>query len=105
MGTNYYALLNVCEHCNKPEKEIHIGKSSYGWTFLFRYHGGEYYETFKEFKKFLKDKVIKDEYGKVITHKDFWETVKVKKKFKTHESHHNEIINLDGYQFLDCEFS
>lgn len=27
MGTNYFALPDVCECCGRPERKIHIGKS------------------------------------------------------------------------------
>lgn len=30
MGTNYYAIKNLCECCNRSDEE-HIGKSSAGW--------------------------------------------------------------------------
>ena len=33
MGTNYYLRLDVCGHCKRPERELHIGKSSCGWCF------------------------------------------------------------------------
>lgn len=36
MGTNYYLQKNVCGCCGRPEKQIHIGKSSAGWAFALR---------------------------------------------------------------------
>lgn len=33
MGTNYYYYQDVCPHCGKPDKKLHIGKSSGGWYF------------------------------------------------------------------------
>ena len=33
MGTNYYLETNVCEHCQRSEETLHLGKSSCGWHF------------------------------------------------------------------------
>lgn len=33
MGTNYFLHESVCEHCKRPGKVHHIGKSSAGWCF------------------------------------------------------------------------
>lgn len=35
MGTNYYLRFNACGHCERYE-DAHIGKQSFGWSFLFR---------------------------------------------------------------------
>jgi len=54
MGTNYYYKedINTCKCCGRPEeiKEIHIGKSSCGWNFLFDC----YLKTYKEWVEFVK---------------------------------------------------
>lgn len=50
-----------------PE-EIHLGKRSAGWQFLWNYHNGKYFKpTLKSIKDFLKDKEIYDEYGRYFT--------------------------------------
>ena len=33
MGMNYYLKVNPCRHCGHAATKLHIGKSSYGWTF------------------------------------------------------------------------
>ena len=33
MGTNYYLEMDRCEHCKRSANQLHIGKSSMGWTF------------------------------------------------------------------------
>lgn len=35
MGTNYYWRDRPCEHCGRHD-EIHVGKSSAGWSLVFR---------------------------------------------------------------------
>ena len=35
MGTNYYLRSNCCEHCNRYD-DLHIGKQSIGWKFIFQ---------------------------------------------------------------------
>lgn len=52
------------------EQEIHLGKRSYGWQFLWDYHNGKYFNpNLESIKGFLlqKDIVIYDEYGNFYT--------------------------------------
>lgn len=66
MGTNYYVAKNLCECCNRYDKDYHIGKASYGWLFSFRGYRSERLVSWKQWKEFLKDKIIKDEYGEQV---------------------------------------
>lgn len=113
MGTNYYTKINNCGHCGRFD-EIHLGKSSFGWQFSFQYNGGKFYKNVPEMKEWLKDKEIKDEYGKVVSHKEFWDMVAIKQtaQNKNHaleaiksdkSSYYEEVI--DGYSFSNVEFS
>lgn len=57
------------------EKQIHLGKRSAGWQFLWDYHNGLYFQpNLKSIKKFLSQKniVIYDEYGKYFTVDQFF---------------------------------
>ena len=38
MGTNYYTEIEACECCGRRAEDLHIGKSSSGWRFLFQSH-------------------------------------------------------------------
>lgn len=52
------------------EEEIHLGKRSYGWQFLWDYHNGKYFKpNLESIKNFLSqdDIVIYDEYGEHFT--------------------------------------
>lgn len=56
--------------------EIHLGKRSGGWQFLWDYHNGRYYEpTLESIKEFLsQDNVtIYDEYGEKFTMQQFFD--------------------------------
>lgn len=54
-----------------PE-QIHLGKRSYGWQFLWDYHNGKYYdENLESIKIFLEDKIIYDENDEVFSLDDF----------------------------------
>lgn len=66
MGTNYYVAKNLCECCNRYDEEYHIGKDSMGWSFSFRGYRAERLVSWQAWKEFLKDKIIKDEYGERI---------------------------------------
>lgn len=107
MGTNYYAKINKCKECGNSE-QIHLGKSSVGWTFSFQYNGGKYYKNIKQMKEWLKDKVIIDEYGGSIDSKKFFSMVEKKQKenkkhAESYKSKSDFIIG--GYSFTDREFS
>ena len=64
--------INFLEEVNKfildyynLEKEIHLGKRSYGWQFLWDYHDGKYFDPdLNSIKRFLSqdDIIIYDEY-------------------------------------------
>lgn len=66
MGTNYYVATNHCECCKRYDEEYHIGKSSYGWAFSFRGYRAERLVSWQQWKAFLADKVIMDEYGERV---------------------------------------
>lgn len=90
--------------------EFHLGKSSFGWKFHFQYNGGKYYKNIKEFKNWLKDKIIYDEYDRQVSKKDFWDLVNSKQNVeqpclseKDEESLGKKII--EGFIFYDCKFS
>lgn len=114
MGTNYYARQNECEKCGQYT-ELHIGKSSWGWLFLFQYNGGEHYKNIEEMKRWLKGKSIYDEYGEKETHKEFWEMVEAKQNDPKNventrimgiERHGKDYgFCVGSYVFADQEFS
>ena len=52
MGTNYYTKTDEGE-------ELHIGKSSFGWTFSF--HATDEIRSYEHWLKYLKDRKIYDE--------------------------------------------
>jgi hypothetical protein len=126
MGTNYYFRKhkgNKCNHCGRGEEyeELHVGKSSMGWSFCFDSWYGEF-KSFKDWKKLLEanpDKLY-DEYNRNIPLKEFYEMVENKKDkmdlkeyykkyptaqmFETIEE--SEYFDEDGYRFnKHSEFS
>lgn len=102
MGTNYYTKINNCDKCGRYDK-IHLGKSSAGWQFYFQYNGGKYYKNVDEMTVWLIDKEIKNEYGEVISHDDFWKMVQEKQSENKADGTYDLVI--DGYTFSDFEFS
>lgn len=116
MGTNYYFIPKrdddadvkkahelvdrrqweeLAELVDAMSTKIHIGKSSYGWQFLFNYNNGKYYEATKaSIDKFLRsDGKLVDEYGEEKDVDDFWKMVDKKKdgldSEKYNGSHHD----------------
>lgn len=111
MGTNYYCVSK------KPttREPIHIGKSSWGWKFLFQEVNGTEYDwslqikNFDEWKKYLeehigKDMVILSEEDEEISLEDFLELVETK---QANDNPKNFVYSKDvnGYRFSDRDFS
>lgn len=112
MGTNYYVHIKLSESEKErlkrlidedniselkyslPEYEIHIGKSSGGWQFLFNHNNNEYYERTREsIDSFIRDEdhIFMDEYGDLMDPDEFWEKVDSKKDLWDHKAY-NEAI-------------
>jgi len=110
MGTNYYAVKRKPSLYNR---EIHIGKSSYGWLFLFR--DNNEFHTFPQFKKWLENNVdteeyiLFDEYNKEIKKDELLAIIENKQKderSKNNPENFNEYCkNIDGYRFSYHDFS
>lgn len=89
MGTNYYLHRqtpeDLCQHCGRGRayEEVHIGKSSGGWKFLF--NSDEYQiTTYKCWQKELtkpenKDHIY-DEYGRKISPEELFKLIENKQK-------------------------
>jgi len=101
MGTNYYLRKNICPCCSRYD-EIHIGKSSAGWSFSF--HGfrkendeGLIIISYKDWLKELQNGEIYDEYGRKVTLEEFMKLVENKK---------DASLNHTAYcRNSDCEFN
>lgn len=126
MGTNYYARVNCCSHCNRYD-QIHIGKSSMGWAFSFRGYTKQGYfselperfehltiRSFQDWKTFLEnpDVNIYDEYGDQISKEDFFSLVKAKQGGKVSANEYSPYIDKstvwvddEGNSFSSTEFS
>jgi hypothetical protein len=50
---------------------VHLGKRSSGWKFLWNWNKGEYYKTKEELFKFIRDGRVVDEYGEQINTDEF----------------------------------
>lgn len=110
MGTNYYAVRK--EPC-LYNREIHLGKSSAGWLFLFQEH--DEIHTFPQFVKWLENNVdtgewvLFDEYNKQITKEWLLELIEYKQKDIRCKNNPDNFSygfkNIDGYRFSDSEFS
>ena len=106
MGTNYYAVK--IKPTVAMDKEIHIGKSSAGWKFLF--HSCEYFRSFPEVENFLRknideDKkyVLLDEYDEPITVNEFLKLVEGKQNIENPDNF-KYAYNINGYRFMNGEF-
>lgn len=72
MGTNYYALIDVCEHCGRPKEKLHIGKSSWGWCFGLHVIPENGLNALDDWLELLKQDNCKifNEYGELVSFQD-----------------------------------
>lgn len=68
MGTNYYVKTEQkppCATCGHQEviEPLHIGKSSFGWQFLFAPYPDHGLTSWAAWQAYLDGKTIVDEYG------------------------------------------
>lgn len=70
MGTNYYVKTNkkILQDGFLKNQILHIGKSSFGWYFSLHVIPQFDLNTFEDWEKFLKDKTIRDEYGRKVSY-------------------------------------
>ena len=108
MGTNYYAIFDECPDCHRYD-ELHIGKCSAGWAFMFEGHRGKNIQSFQDWLTFLsKDGVrIRDEYDRPATLEQFKEMVKQKTDGRKVESSGGREcwLDNDGHSFSGYDFS
>jgi len=112
MGTNFYARINPCKTCGEAKEVIHIGKSSFGWTFTF--HATEEIKSYKQWLEILSSKKVKifDEYDREISLKNFKELVEDKRKSKynhaiecKNDEYDKSYLDEEGNSMSKGEFS
>jgi hypothetical protein len=98
MGTNYYVAENNCECCQRYDKAYHIGKASWGWAFSFRGYRPERLVSWAAWKEFLRDKIIRDEYGARISYEWFVHVIETDKApgYVREDGHRNLQHNEEG---------
>ena len=104
MGTNYYAVLNKCASCKRHE-QLHIGKRSGGWMFSFRGHTDSQpvLRSSEDWRLFLQDKTVMNEYGEELSPAEFWQIVTATKDSWAGKPplNHFDYCNQRGYPTLD----
>lgn len=117
MGTNYYAVKTT----PTVSDPIHIGKSSYGWLFLFQEQDEPYHEppvvwhNIEEVRQWLYrhtveigDYAIVDEDDEMIQFGDFMNMVESKQRDPRCNRNPDNFYyskNVDGYRFTEGSFS
>jgi hypothetical protein len=86
MGTNYYI------------GDEHLGKSSFGWKFTFRYRAN--YNSIEDVKKKFKSGQIIDEYREEISFKELWNKIESKQS----DRKHSNCIKINDYDFINADF-
>ena len=73
MGTNFYYFTGKIKEGIPAETGLHIGKLSAGWVFHFQAY--EKLRTIPQYKAFLKEGYIYNEYDEEVSYEDFWRIV------------------------------
>ena len=126
MGTNYYVAENRCDCCNRYDEKYHIGKASMGWAFSFRGYRYDRLTSWAEWKTYLIDQIIVNEYREVMPYDEFVRMIETYKSpgYEWKDGFVNLLHNSEGktnaypwfnsehdwddllgYSFSDREFS
>lgn len=100
MGTNYY--LKVKTEIPNLTHELHLGKSSCGWSFLFHKHIG-IMENLEQAKELTKHGKIVNEYGDIIPYSEFWDVI-VKREAFEENCRDAYVEHIDGYDWCNSDF-
>ena len=110
MGTNYYFRKHIgekCCHCGRGDeyKELHVGKSSAGWKFLFNPLHDEF-KSFKDWKKTLdaSPNRLFGEYGRNVSLEKFYELVESKQNGWDIKDYRKEYPSHVSGSDLDSEY-
>lgn len=71
MGTNYYWFKEEPDEKEDVSAGLHIGKNSCGWVFNFEAHSHPKLKMLQDYKEFLKEGFIYNEYGDDISYDEF----------------------------------
>lgn len=92
MGKNYYHRTNFCADCGRYD-ELHIGKASKGWRFLFRGYAQEGLKiaSWEDWRnRFLEGGQIVSEHGNSFSLVEFERLVGRFKEGKSHFAEHGQ---------------
>lgn len=109
MSTNYEYRYNECSSCARFD-DLHIGKSSGGWSFIFAAHRDNGINSYKYWLQFFDEHpgTIVDEYGREMSLDDFKDMVEQKKGFKNHALTYpsrDDYVDPEGHSMTLGEFS
>lgn len=99
-----YELKNSIHEITDYKKDrIHIGKSSYGWQFLFNLNIESYVPTISRnnIDKWLTTGIIFDEYDNKVDRKDFWKIVDSKKDGMNYDEYYENFPEDRDYRGYD----
>lgn len=121
MGTNYYLQIKntIFDECPLVIQErkneiienlkLHIGKSSWGWRFLFQEQefNGKLINSYEYWKTLLTNPnyEIVDEYNQVIDFKELDKLILSRQNEQKHTYLDSHYLSFDGFDFDRTEFS
>lgn len=105
MGTNYYLDEEVCPHCRRPGKRLHIGKSAAGWAFLLHVDSDEGLNGLKDwvYRWERPNSLIVDEHGRPVAPLVMFDII-ARRPPGLLTSFHNCIGHFGSYDHITGEF-
>jgi len=111
MGTNFYLHKEPCNHCERGESPLHIGKSSSGWVFSLHIIPERGINNLYDWIVVLlkPDLTIRDEYDRTVTFEELLKTITCRTHINglNRHDHANNLVS-HGHGTWDCikgEFS
>lgn len=107
MGMNYYCISNVCPCCHESKSKKHIGKSSWGWAFLFQSYGFEGPSSYKEWIEELSQshKLIINEENEQVPLEFLLSLIndndRNKTKLSSARMYSGAILNVDEMKYME----
>jgi len=97
MGTNYYVKSDICEKCGRGDEDLHIGKSSTGWCFGLKVYPDMNIHNLDDWKKYLKDKKVFDEYDDFILLDDLMSVITDRKWIGTNNYRDKKPLGYNSW--------
>ena len=108
MGTDYFVIRqnDPMHGQDNGYNNVHLGKSSQGWTFLCNWNDRMYYHDKESFFHFVRKNIVVDESGTIIDSEEFLKMVlahatPMHTELRGHAIEHNGMVYREDDHIID----